>query len=165
MDEAEEAASQFAAERSAELVGLQRDDEGGLIEDEDATWSIAETTREKIEQIVMAEFSKDLPLDETMKNIQTALEAQTLGSGIFSEKRAQLISETEVTNAQVGGHYQAWAQAGVRRVKWITAEDERTCIPCARNDRVVRKMGERFPSGDLHPGGHPHCRCSLELIR
>jgi len=158
---ANESARAYALERSAELVGMKYDDEGNLVPNPDAKWAISQTTRDRIREIVAESFTEEIPMAEIRDAIQEALADETEGNGIFSVARAQLIARTEVMRAQTGGNWTTWVQSGiVKKVKWLTAEDERTCPVCEENDNIVREIGKPFPSGHIMPGDpHPLCRC------
>lgn len=159
---ANDAAHEYAMNRAAEMVGMKRDAEGNLIPNPDARWAISDTTREKIQEIISDAFTEETTIDEIESAIQEALEEEATNNGIFSDARAALIAQTEISNAQAGGNYSVWQQSGVvRKVQWLTAEDEHVCPVCEDNDGVSVELGRPFPSGDLYPGAHPRCRCVI----
>ena len=47
--------------------------------------------------------------------------------------------------------------AGIKKVKWVTAEDEKVCQVCQERD------GKIYPIDKLPPKPHYHCRCRLEI--
>ena len=64
---------------------------------------------------------------------------------------------------------------GVKYVRWITHPGDKSdagmntgkdsapvCPDCVYNDQLVVPLGEAFPSGNLLPPAHPHCRCTYE---
>lgn len=64
---------------------------------------------------------------------------------------------------------------GVLYVRWITHPGDKSdsgentgkastpvCPDCVYNDQIVMPLGEAFPSGNLLPPAHPHCRCTYE---
>jgi SPP1 gp7 family putative phage head morphogenesis protein len=53
---------------------------------------------------------------------------------------------------------QAFKDAGVKRVQWITEEDERTCHACNE------LHGMEFPINEIPPKPHYGCRCMLKPI-
>ena len=155
-------AENYARDRAAELVGMKRDAEGNLVENPNAQWAISDTTRERIREIIADAFTEDTPIEQIARDIQAALEEESTGMGIFSMARAELIATTEVSNAQAGGNYSVWRESGiVKKLEWVTAEDEHVCEICEGNDGVVVDIGRPFPSGDLYPGAHPRCRCGI----
>ena len=52
-------AADYAKARSAELVGMQYDDDGNLVENPNAEWAISDTTRVKIRSIVTEAFQDE----------------------------------------------------------------------------------------------------------
>ena len=54
---------------------------------------------------------------------------------------------------------QAYRDAGVEMVEWVTQRDERVCETCGDLD------GERFRTEDAPPKQHPNCRCYLIPVR
>src|SRR6202521_2234702 len=93
--------------------------------------------------------------------IQSALVDQAEGNGIFSEARADMIAATEISRAQVSGNYKVWKQSGVvLKLKWLISADHDEEDECDLNEDVEVKFGELFPSGNLHPPLHPHCKCA-----
>lgn len=53
---------------------------------------------------------------------------------------------------------QKMRDAGVSRVQWLTAEDEKVCAKCTELD------GKIFPLDKVPPKPHWHCRCRLKPI-
>ena len=54
---------------------------------------------------------------------------------------------------------QAFKDAGVERVQWLTEEDERTCRSCNE------LHGMEFPIGEIPPKPHYGCRCMLKPLK
>jgi SPP1 gp7 family putative phage head morphogenesis protein len=159
--EANTVAQDYATERAAELVGMTYDVNGNLVANPNAKWAISDTTRDRIREIIFEAFGEETPLRELRDEIAAALEEEG-ADGIFSEMRADLIARTEVKNAQSRGNYSVWEKSNlVKSVQWMTSEDPEVCPECDGNDGVIVEMGQPFPSGDLYPGVHPRCRCSL----
>ena len=53
---------------------------------------------------------------------------------------------------------QAYADDGVKRVRWVTAVDDRRCTECkARHGKV-------YEIDDIPPKPHLHCRCYVEKL-
>jgi SPP1 gp7 family putative phage head morphogenesis protein len=73
-----------------------------------------------------------------------------------------MIATTELNRAVSAATAQGYTKRGISLGEWATAEDDRVCPICAGNEEhgAVR-IGEPYPSGDLHPPGHPWCRCAL----
>lgn len=54
---------------------------------------------------------------------------------------------------------QAFKDAGVERVQWMTEEDEKTCHSCGE------LHGMEFPINEIPPKPHYGCRCKLKPIK
>jgi hypothetical protein len=153
-------ARDFAKKRAAELVGKKWVD-GQLVDNPDAEWAISETTRDKIRTIVAESFQQETPIEEIRAAIQTALEAEKEGGGIFSDARAKMIADTEVMHAEVGGNYLSWVKSGVvTKVKWLVS-NLTPCDECAAVANEETELGKPFSNEVLHPPAHPNCRCVL----
>jgi len=79
------------------------------------------------------------------------------GSKVFSKAqyRMEVIARTEVLRAQNQGRIKFHDRVGVRKLEWMTMEDERVCPICGPLDGKVYDTG-RFPSQPAHP----NCRCT-----
>jgi SPP1 gp7 family putative phage head morphogenesis protein len=79
------------------------------------------------------------------------------GKTVFksTQQRATLIARTETLRAHNEGRKVFYREVGVKKVKWITAHDERTCPECAPLDGRVFKIDDA-PGPPRHPG----CRCA-----
>lgn len=84
-------------------------------------------------------------------------------SDAFSDTRAKMIANTEVSTAQVESNFKVWQDAGVAKVKWLALGQE-PCPLCIANNGQVRKIGEPFPSGLKKPLQHPNCECILTAV-
>lgn len=49
----------------------------------------------------------------------------------------------------------AYKDAGIQKVKWVTAEDDKVCKVCRKRN------GKIYPVGKIPPKPHYHCRCEL----
>lgn len=75
---------------------------------------------------------------------------------------ANTVAWTETARAQGAAASEVYRQRGVSQNEWMTARDQRVCPLCAANDAAgPTVVGTPFPSGDVHPPGHPRCRCAL----
>lgn len=59
----------------------------------------------------------------------------------------------------VDGTIDGYKDAGVKKVKWVTAEDEKVCRACRKLD------GKIFDIGKVPPRPHYGCRCRLEKAK
>jgi hypothetical protein len=157
-------AEAYARERVAELVGMKYRDDGLLVTNPDARWAISDTTRDRLRIIVADAFKQEIHIADISTSIQSALADQAEGNGIFSEALADMIAATEISRAQVSGNYEVWRQSGVvLKLKWLILADHNEEDECDLNEDVEVKFGELFPSGNLHPPLHPHCKCAVAV--
>ena len=78
------------------------------------------------------------------------------GKTVFksAQHRATVIARTETLRAHNEGRKVFYREVGIKKVKWLTANDERTCAVCSGLDGNVFKIED-------DPGmPHPLCRCS-----
>lgn len=153
------AAERYARDRSAEMVGMKRLEDGSLIDNPDAKWAISETTREDLRNTI----AQALEEGWTAQQLAAVIEA----SPTFNAARAKLIANTEMANAQARGNFLTWTQSGVQiQVQWITADDERDCDACDDlEDLGPVPLGYEFAPGVQHPTLHPLCRCILMVVK
>ena len=146
-----EVARDWAKQRAAEMVGMKYDDEGNLVENPDAKWSIAETTRDDIQELVTEAFEEHTSLKE--------LSQQILDATTFSRYRANMVATTEASNAQAQGSITAWQASGVvEEVSVMLSYDHEGEDEC---DEVVD--GGPYPLTEvlgLVPI-HPNCECTV----
>jgi len=75
---------------------------------------------------------------------------------------AQMVALTETARAMSASAHARYAANGIEATEWLTAMDQNVCPICLANEAAGPvPIGERFPSGDLYPPGHPRCRCAL----
>jgi SPP1 gp7 family putative phage head morphogenesis protein len=72
---------------------------------------------------------------------------------------AEMVARTEVARAQNAGVIEAYRAAGVERVTFIAADDERTCPVCEELDGQTFDLSEIEGSDEEIPV-HPSCRCT-----
>jgi len=79
------------------------------------------------------------------------------GSKVFTKAqyRMEMIARTEVLRAHNQGRIKFHQQVGVRKLEWMTMEDERVCPVCGPLDGKVFDT-DRFPNQPAHP----NCRCT-----
>jgi len=148
-----ERALQYAQQRSAEMVGMSRDENGDLIPNPNAEWQITESTREMLRSDVAR------ALEEGMSNDDLAdLLAENYA---FSDERAEMIARTETAFADVAGNLSAYRESGlVESKQWIVGDG--CCDDCQELDGVVVGIDEEFPNdGGDGPPLHPACRCDV----
>jgi len=152
-------ATDYAKVRSAEMVGMQYNDEGKLVRNPRSEMSIAETTRDDIRRAVAKALEDGVPASELADTIADL--------GAFSDSRAMMIARTEMIAANNKGHMAAFKNSGVVRYKaWSTAGDDDVDeeICAANEDECPIPLDDEFQSGDSEPPGHPNCRCTLVAV-
>jgi len=144
----------FAANRSAELVGMVVVD-GKVVPNPNPAWSISETTREMLRS-------------EVVKAISAGSSAQELANAIesnyaFSDTRALNIARTELSNAFNQGSIDGWKASGVKVYKRSLLSDsydvEDECGVAARDGAIP--LDKAFSNGKMAPAYHVNCKCSL----
>ncbi|MGW2692337.1 phage portal protein [Streptomyces sp. NPDC001296] len=75
---------------------------------------------------------------------------------------ADMVAVTEIARAVSAATLDIYLANGITLVSWVTAADERTCMPCSVNeDTSPIQLGAYFPGGVTTPPQHPLCRCCL----
>jgi SPP1 gp7 family putative phage head morphogenesis protein len=113
--------------------------------------------RDQITQIVGEGVSRGWGPKRLERQVREALEGSTDPDGITQRlglrQRAALIARSELANAYVKGSLDHALAEGFGYVRWIAANDERTCPTCAsRNTRI-------YPVDRVVAPAHPRCRC------
>ncbi len=152
LDQANDAAIEYARDRAAEMVGKKLVD-GELVDNPDAQWAITDGTREflraDVTQALEEGWSNDTLADELSDNFA------------FSDDRAEMIARTETGNADVQGNLAAYDASGVVEGKEWTADPD-CCDECQALDGVVVGLDEDFPDGGGDgPLLHPRCECDV----
>jgi hypothetical protein len=130
-------ATQYASEHSAELIT-----------------EIDESTR----NMIRTDITKALETGETSAKLSDTLQRNYA----FSEQRADLITRTEVRQADITGNMIAYKESGVVNEKsWICLGGD-TCDECQANeDEGSIDINDSFSSGDDAPLAHPGCECDI----
>lgn len=149
------AAVEFARNRSAELVG-KRWVNGVLMDNPNAAYRISDTTRELLRGIISKGLEDNVGTPAIAENIQNSF--------AFSEKRADLIAQTEVANANEQSKLTGWRDARAAGLKikkaWKTSGDDEVCPVCIANEaQGAIDLDEDFQSGDDASPAHPRCEC------
>ena len=146
-------AREMAAKRAAELVGKRVLPNGKIIDNPDAKWSITETTRGALKDLVTESIDKGWTTSE--------LQHKIMESEQFGAVRALNISRTETAFARSRGSKIAAKGAGMKMKEWIPDDTacEEICLPNAEQGRIP--IDEDFQSGDDVSPGHPGCRCAV----
>ena len=147
-------ASGWARDRAAELVGMRRLKDGSLVANPSAKWTITETTRDKLREIVTRLFEQTKPV--TMRSIENQIDT----TGVFSDVRASLIARNEIARAQTQGNLAAWRESGlVSQVSVILSAEHDQDDEC---DEVA--AGSPYPIDEVpEVPVHISCICSIVL--
>ncbi|MGE5589209.1 MAG: phage portal protein [Bacillota bacterium] len=132
---------------------------------------ISQTSHDLVRGIILAGQQENLTIREMRDRLATELEGWT-------RARAEMVARTETIRASNAGAKLAYKQAGIKRVRWLTADDGCPyCVPL--NGREFGVDEPLFQQGDTwhpegapaplhldyeaveHPPIHPNCRCSI----
>jgi SPP1 gp7 family putative phage head morphogenesis protein len=81
---------------------------------------------------------------------------------IADPRKAHQIAVTEVNRVISASTLDSYRRMGVKTKGWLTALDQNVCKRCGANQAQGDiPLDQPFQSGELHPPGHPWCRCSL----
>lgn len=146
----DEDALDFARHRAAELVGKQIVD-GKLRENPNPKWSINETTRNGLRNLVSEAITLGWGPGELQQRI--------LDSFFFSDQRAEMIARTELAHAHVQGNLEGWRSTGVVAGKRsILADTHPFEDVCDENElQGAVPLDEPFQDGSMGPPYHPNC--------
>ena len=129
---------------------------------------VTETTKDIVRRVVKNGLIDGVSTSNIAKEIESKVKE-------LGKKRAITIARTEVHNSMMFAREVNFKRAGFQYWRWISSKDERVRgnKPTDRfnhiqNDNVIRKIGDKFPSGITRPGdplGEPgniiNCRCDV----
>lgn len=110
-------------------------------------------TDEMNKQIVR-ELTDGINLGESIPKLRNRLAGRIDHIG---KTRATVMARTETIEAFSRGTELRYAQAGIKEMEWLTAQDERVCEFCGPLDGDVFSIKSNHPRPPLHP----QCRCAL----
>lgn len=144
----DEQATAYAEERAAELVGKRVLEDGTVIDNPNARWSIPGSVRDRLRETVTKAFDEGW----TQKELQQEIESPT-----FWTWRSDMIARTEVATALNRGTAQVYKDAGVETVKIV---DGPGCLADGHDDDLPGVSGEIWTLDEFeeNPVGHPNCR-------
>lgn len=153
---AQEDAISYATDRAAELVG-KKWVRGRLVDNPSAEWTISESTRDALRELVVSALRDGLTARDLSDRI---LESYT-----FSEARANAIARTEIIAAQAAGSMAAYRRSGqVQQKRWVLGSEHDIECDCDTNsEEGWIDLDDEFPSGDDAPPAHPNCVCDVEV--
>lgn len=148
-------AQEYVASRGAELVGKKVLEDGSVIDNPSAKWSIADTTRDDLRAVI----TDGVEQGWSSKFLADAIES----SGAFDESRALMIARTELAYAHVEGNVEGWRASGeVTGKRSLLGDLHDVPDECDDNaDAGVIDFEDDFPSGDAFPPYHPNCVCDV----
>lgn len=147
----------YGAQRSAEMVGMRRLEDGSMIPNPNAQWQITEATRDMMRADITQSLNEGWSNDVLASKL-----AENYG---FSDKRAMVIARTETIRASNAGALASYNAAGVTEKEWTTADDDRVSEDCEANgEQGPIPIDDNFDSGDDAPPAHPNCRCVIVPI-
>jgi SPP1 gp7 family putative phage head morphogenesis protein len=143
----------LAAARKLIREDGQREHLDGFLADSDGV--IRGIVANRVDEIARV-LADGLERGDPPRKIAKALEA------IIEDKTwAMTTAWTEANRAVSAAALDRYAEAGIGTKGWMTAWDQRVCPICLANEEQgFIPLGARFASGDLHPPGHPRCRCA-----
>ena len=155
VQQADEAAADYAEDRAAELVGMKWLD-GRLVENPTAAYAITDATRDAINDLVSTAVSEGW----APRRLASAIEE----AAVFSDARADMVARTELAFAHSNGNFEGWKASGVVEGKqWLVAGAP--CEDCVANEAAgVIGLEDEFPSGDAMPPAHPNCECDVAAV-
>ena len=134
-------ASEYAKTRAGDLVN-----------------GVADTTREKIKEIVSDATKNNWSVDQVAAELQRR--------GHFGKELAEMIARTEISAAQNAGLARAGAdfeEGTGQPVSMVWMVDGDPCPICEEHDGEVVAIGGLFDGGDFPPMP-PNCMCEIELL-
>jgi hypothetical protein len=139
-----ERAVAYANERAAELVSVEGDE------------NLIEATREMIRAVIADGLENNIGRD--------AIADAIMESQAFSDYRAGLIADTEISYANGDAKASAWGEVkadGAEMLKqWFASGEAGVCEICEGNESQGEiPFDESFESGDDMEPAHPGCRC------
>lgn len=157
-EKAEETAEQYADRRSAEVAGMQREEDGSLAEDPDAHWPLTDVMRRDIDASAILAVTEGW----TAEQLAAVIEA----SYALSPERNAIIADNELTSAQSGGTYAVWEESETTTlVRWVTSDRHVNVDECDGYEaQGIVPLGHEFAEGLFSPRAHPACLCELEAV-
>ncbi|MBD5603543.1 MAG: minor capsid protein [Candidatus Eremiobacteraeota bacterium] len=130
---------------------------------------VANAEKASLKALIRQAFEDGLVLPELARDIREHFDDGVHRIGRDGSERtvdvdawSLMVARTETARAQNAGTLDGYRSAGLSRVIWVTANDERVCPICRPLDGAVADLGEPFPGTDFNAGpAHPNCRCTL----
>jgi len=144
----DQAAADYAEARAAEMVGMRRLEDGTLVENPNAEWSIRKTIRKQVHDLVARATKEGWTRQQLVDEIESAT---------MWEARADAVARSEVAIAVNQGAAETYSAAGVQTIDIL---DGPGCLEDGHDDSVAGVNGETWTveKFQTYPIGHPHCR-------
>lgn len=158
VEQMDQAALDFAEERSAYLVGRRRLRDGSVVENPNPRYTISDVARNEIRTIVGEAIEGGWSTDRLKQRI--------LDAHAFSSARAETIARTELAFAHTSGNLKGWEESGrVGGKRSILADTHPFEDVCDENEKAgTIAFDAMFPSGDPAPPYHPNCLCDVVAV-
>jgi len=119
---------------------------------------VDEPVADELREALLAGMDKGESVDKLADRVTEVFEVQRF--------RAERIARTEIAESFNGGRFVTMKQAGVERIEWLSARDNRVRDSHQDVDGEVVMLGDKFSNGLLYPldpSGPPeeivNCRC------
>lgn len=122
---------------------------------------ITASTQRQLGRVISEWITREDDFEELVKRIRRVVPTDPYP---MLRDRARVIAQTETTRVFAESRRLLFKQAGLKRMRWRTANDELVCPICAPlNGRVGRLEGINHPGeGTAYvPPAHVNCRCWL----
>lgn len=147
----------YAKRRSAELIGKRIKKDGSIIDNPNSNFCINDTTRDNIEDLI------NKAINDGWSNQQ--LRDELMSNYNFSKERAMMIARTETNMADNNITLKTFESAGIKKKKWLTANDDRVEQHCIENEsQGAIDIQASFKNGGVAPPAHPNCRCTILAV-
>lgn len=122
---------------------------------EKLTGDFSDRTKQRLRNAIAKTIREGGTSDDIVQTIRDTVDE-------FSEKRAEMIAQTEVNDAYSFGRDGLARSAGLEEKSWIV-ESDNPCIVCIENEAEGWiPIDQQFPSGDEFPTAHPLCACGCD---
>lgn len=151
-DMVDQATTDLAYDRAAELVGMRYNPDGDLVPNPNAKWAITEDARDELTNLVAKAEAENWSNDDLSEAIQKA--------SLFSEDRADMIARTELKRIDAMASGATASATGATSKQWLLSSDHNDRDDCDQNAAAQWiDIEEDFPSGVELPPDHPNCQC------
>lgn len=151
-DHIDEATTQLARDRAAELVGMRYNADGDLEQNPNARWAITDDVRDELTNLVAQAEEEEWSSDRLKKAITEA--------DLFSDDRAETIARTELKRIDAMSADATAKATGATSKRWLLSADHDEVDECDDNAQADWvDLDDDFPSGADLPPEHPRCQC------